>query len=69
MQQAAYYCVYRFDDEDAVDLDNTRALVATVRDTRYRLPFRDGSSRCVYVVTAVDRQHNESEPQMQKVKL
>ena len=69
MQQAAYYCVYRFGDEDAVDLDNTRALVATVRDTRYRLPFRDGSSRCVYVVTAVDRQHNESEPQMQKVKL
>lgn len=69
MQRAAYYCVYRFDDEDAVDLDNTRALVATVRDTRYRLPFRDGSSRCVYVVTAVDRQHNESEPQMQKVKL
>lgn len=69
MQQAAYYCVYRFDDEASVDLDNARALVATVRDTRYRLPFRDGSSRCVYVVTAVDRQHNESEPCISKLKL
>ncbi len=69
MQQAAYYCVYRFDTAESVDLDNARALVATVRDTRCRLPYRDGASRCVYVVTAVDRMHNEGEPEILKVKL
>ena len=69
MQRPAYYCVYRFHEEAEVDLDDVKALVATVRENRYRLPYKDGSKKYIYVITAIDRMHNESEPKILKVKL
>ena len=69
MQKAAYYCVYRFGEKEPVDIENPAALVGIVREPHYRLDYKKGTERCVYVVTAVDRMHNESEPRSLKVRL
>lgn len=59
-QQQVAFAVYRFRQDEAVDLTRGDALVAVTRNTAYLLPYRDGSHRYVYVVTAIDRFHNES---------
>ena len=69
MQKARYYCIYRFRRDEAVDINNVDALVARVREPRFRLDYNDGSETCVYAVTAVDRMYNESQPRTIKVKL
>lgn len=59
MRQVAF-AVYRFGADETVDLSRGDALVAVTRNTAYLLPYRDGSHRYVYVVTAINRFHNES---------
>ena len=41
-------------------MSNANNLVAITRETGYVLPYKKGSKEYTYVVTAVDRMHNES---------
>ena len=47
----------------------TSHIVAITRDTYYKLPYENGKTKYNYVVTALDRLHNESKGAKKKVKL
>ncbi len=67
---AHYFVIYRFEDKEPVDLSNPARIVGMTRDTWYRLPYDHGEVKYRYVVTAVDRFHNESEKgKSKKIKL
>lgn len=57
---ATYFVVYRFGKKEKIDLENPAHIVAITRNTYYKLPYDEGDTRYRYVVTAVDRFHNES---------
>ncbi|MDR0799226.1 MAG: family 10 glycosylhydrolase [Dysgonamonadaceae bacterium] len=59
-QKAQYYVVYRFDNKEKVNLDDPSKIRTTTRETQYFLPYRNGKIKYKYVVTSVDRFHNES---------
>ncbi len=69
MDRAVQYAVYRFEKKEKVDLESAANLVAITRNTYLKLPYVDGKRRYKYVVTALDRLHNESKPRSEKVKL
>ena len=52
-----------------VDIDDPSHIVAITRNTFYKLPYEDGKTKYRYVVTALDRLHNESKSVAKKVKL
>ena len=66
---AAYFVVYRFRMDEVVDLEDPSKIVAITPNTYYWLPYDDGKTKYRYVVTGVDRFHNESEGRQKKVKL
>ncbi|MCC8145602.1 MAG: family 10 glycosylhydrolase [Bacteroidales bacterium] len=59
-ENAQYYVVYCFKDKEKVNLDDPSKIVAVTRNTFYMLPFELGKIKYKYVVTSVDRFHNES---------
>lgn len=67
--EAARYVVYCFDKKEKIDISNPSKIVAVTSDTYYKLPYNDGKTSYVYVVTALDRLHNESKVKKAKVKL
>lgn len=69
MDKAVQYVVYRFDKKEKVNLNDPSNIVAVTRDTYYKLPYEDGKTKYQYVVTALDRLHNESKAAKKKVKL
>ena len=69
MDKAVQYVVYRFDSKKAVDLEDATKIVAITRENHYKLPYENGKQKYYYVVTALDRLHNESKPQKREVKL
>ncbi len=69
MDKAVQFVVYRFDNKEKVNLDDPSKIVAVTRDTYYRLPYDNGKTKYRYVVTALDRLHNESKAKSRKVKL
>ena len=60
LQKQIYFCIYRFKKGEEKNLEDASHLVATTRDTYYLLPYDEGKEKYYYVVTAVDRMHNES---------
>lgn len=65
-----YFVVYRFDEKEPVDLNDPSKIVDITRNCYYLLPYDKGKRKYRYVVTAVDRFHNESEKgKSKKVKL
>lgn len=67
---ARYFVVYRFAPKEKVDLNDPSKIVGITRDTFYKLPYHEGKIKYRYVVTAVDRFHNESpKGKSKKVKL
>ena len=52
-----------------MDIDDPSHIVAVTRNTFYKLPYEDGKTKYRYVVTALDRLHNESKSVSKKVKL
>src|SRR5690606_13432128 len=61
----AYYAVYRFEDDEAVNIDNPVKLIAKVRKSETDLhSFTDntGKPSSLYVVTALNRLSDESLP-------
>ena len=69
MNEAVQYVVYRFNRKEKVNLEDPSHIVTITRDTFYKLPYEDGENKYRYVVTALDRLHNESKPASKKVKL
>ena len=69
MDKAVQYVVYRFDKKEKVNLEDPSHIVAITRDTYYKLPYENGKTKYNYVVTALDRLHNESKGAKKKVKL
>ncbi|MDR0976282.1 MAG: family 10 glycosylhydrolase [Prevotellaceae bacterium] len=69
MQRAVQYVVYRFDDKEKVNLNDASHIVAVTRDPFIKLPYENGKTKYRYVVTALDRLHNESRSVSKKVKL
>jgi uncharacterized lipoprotein YddW (UPF0748 family) len=55
---AVCFVVYRFRKGEKVDLEHSHAIYAITRQPFCRIPA--GGNPCVYVVTALDRFHNES---------
>lgn len=61
------YIVYRFDNKEKVDLDDASKIVTITQDTFYRIPD-DVAKGSTYVVTVIDRLHNESKGKKCKLK-
>lgn len=58
---ARYYVVYRFEDNEAVDLENPKHILKVVyQDTSFTDTFFSYDRNYFYVVTALDRLQNES---------
>lgn len=69
MNRAVQYVVYRFDAKEKVNIDDPSYIVAITRDNFYKLPYENGKTKYRYVVTALDRLHNESRSKGKKIKL
>ena len=54
---------------DFLLLPHAENIVAITNNTFYKLPYEDGTIKYTYVVTALDRLHNESKPAKKKVEL
>lgn len=66
---AYQYVVYRFTPKEKINIEDVSKVVCITSDTYYKLPYIDGHSKYVYVVTALDRLHNESKIKKKNVKL
>ena len=69
MNRAVQYVVYRFLSGEKVNLDDPSHIVAITRQCFYKLPYEDGKTKYRYVVTALDRLHNESKSAKKKIRL
>lgn len=69
MDRACNYVVYRFRKGERIDLNDASHILAITPQTFYRLPYQGGKEKYTYIVTALDRLHNESKPVKEKVKL
>lgn len=69
MDEAVQYVVYSFEKGEKVDLEDPSHIMAITRDSFYTLPYDDGKTKYKYVVTALDRLHNESKGVKKSVKL
>ena len=69
MDKAVQFVVYRFGNKEKVNLNDPSKIVAITRNPYYKLPYENGKTRYRYVVTALDRLHNESKAKAKKVKL
>ncbi|MCR5818494.1 MAG: family 10 glycosylhydrolase [Prevotella sp.] len=66
---ATQYAVYCFEKGEKVNLDNASKIVAVTSKTFFKLPYEDGKKKYVYVVTALNRIHNESKRVTKTIKL
>ena len=59
-ENAQYFVIYRFGNKEKINLNDPSKIVEITRNTLYQLPYNNGSEKYIYVVTSVDRFHNES---------
>lgn len=69
MQRSVTYVVYRFAEKEKIDIQDVSRIVAITREPFYLLPYQDGKTKYQYVITALDRLHNESKYKRKKIKL
>ncbi|HJD93222.1 glycoside hydrolase family 10 protein [Bacteroides coprosuis] len=69
MDEAIRYVIYRFERGQKIDLEDPSHIVAITPNEYYKLPYVDGQKKYTYVVTALDRLHNESKYKRKKVSL
>lgn len=67
--EAARYVVYRFADDEQINIDDPSYIVGITTDTSLRLPYKDGKTTYYYIVTALGRLGNESKAAKCKVEL
>ena len=68
---ACYYVIYRFEAEEEIDIHNPSKILATVPRSSYRIQsYTDKATKprtqYRYIITAVDRKHNESQASPEK---
>ena len=68
-ENAQYYVIYRFRDGEKTDLNNPSKIVNVTKKTSFLLPYEKGTMKYKYVVTSVDRFHNETKGKSKAVKL
>ena len=69
-EKAQYYVIYRFKEKEKTNLNDASKIVAMTKETSFLLPYEKGTMNCKYVVTSVDRFHNETKKgKSKKVKL
>lgn len=61
---ASYYVVYRFDENEEINIENTSKILAIHREKKHIFVDKSATSgkNYAYAITAVDRLHNESTP-------
>ena len=69
MDRAVKYVVYRFAKGEKRNLDDATKIVGFTQSTFFPLTRQEEKVKCTYVVTALDRLHNESKPRKEKIKL
>jgi len=69
MNRPVRYVVYRFVKGEKHDLHDATKIVGFTQAPFFPLIYQGGEVRYTYVVTALDRLHNESKPQKKKIKL
>ena len=69
MDKAVRYVVYRFNNDEKDNLNDPSHIVEITTNTFYKLPYENGKTKYRYVVTALDRLHNESKAVKKKIKL
>lgn len=67
LSNASYYVIYRFDEGDALTIEDPEKIYAIVQRSPYQMQswtdaYTKKRSTYQYVITAVNRQHNESYP-------
>ena len=69
-EKAQYYVIYCFGKKEKKLLGDPSKIVAMTKNTSYLLPYEKGKTKYKYVVTSVDRFHNETKKgKTKKVKL
>lgn len=63
------YVVYAFKKGESIDTNNPANIIAVTSDTFVTLPYVDGKTKYTYVVTALNRTHNESKGVKKKIRL
>ena len=69
MDRPVKYVVYRFSKGEKPNLNDATKIVGFTRGTFFPLTYEGGKAKYTYVVTALDRLHNESKPSKTKIKL
>ena len=69
MDRPIKYVVYRFTQREKIDLNDATKIVAFTQQTFFPLTYQGGKVKYTYVVTALDRLHNESKAQKERIKL
>ncbi|MDH6356725.1 family 10 glycosylhydrolase [Parabacteroides sp. PF5-9] len=65
-----YFVIYKFARGEKINLNDPSKIIAITSDKQYKLPYEKGEKIYTYVVTAVDRFHNESKKgKRKKIKL
>lgn len=66
--QPTEYVVYRFSKGEKIDTDDINHIVAITKNNFIKLPYKDGKEKVTYIVTALNRIHNESKHAKKKVR-
>ena len=69
MDRPVKYVVYRFAKGEKIDLNDATKIVGFTQQTFFPLTYQGGKVKYTYVVTALDRLHNESKAQKERIKL
>lgn len=67
--EAKKYVVYCFNKDEKINIEDPSKIVAVTSNTYFKLPYQDGKTKFVYVVTSLDRMQNESKIVKKKIKL
>lgn len=67
--EAVKYVVYRFAEDEELNVDDPSYIVDITTETTLQLPYKDGKSSYTYLVTALGRTGNESKVAKCKVNL
>src|SRR5574344_98345 len=67
--KACKYVIYRFLKDEKINLEDPSKIQAITLVNFYKLPYVNGTTQYVYIVTALDKMSNESKPIKKKIKL
>ena len=67
--KAVKYVVYQFDVKEPINIEDPTHIVGITENPWFKLPYENGKTRYMYVVTALNRLSNEGEYVKKKIKL